>query len=148
LLARGGKKIELVRRLQEYDALQTPRYVSFTCTNINAYLGDPSDVDASGSFSHGSRGTSHSQSAFEHAVTHDVEELCSSFDRGLSGELDEDDNNERDDPMVGDVDDPPILNGIATLHGAVADGGTADAKTWVSVIRGFNLHMDGMMTLY
>jgi hypothetical protein len=45
-----------------------------------------------------------SQSAFEDAITHDVEELCSLFDRGLSGEAD-DDEAEEDDPMDGGAED-------------------------------------------
>jgi hypothetical protein len=102
------------------------------CTNINTYLGDPSDgMNTSSSFSHGSRsGSSHSQSALEHAITHDVEELCSSFNHGLSGELDKDNYNEGDDPMVGEADggdDPPIKSGVNS------SSGTADAKAWVSV---------------
>jgi hypothetical protein len=106
--------------------------MSFTCTNINTYLGDPSDgTNTSSSFSHSSRsGSSHSQSALEHAIAHNIEELCSLFDHGLSGELDEDDNNEGDDPMAGEangVDDPPIKLGVN------GSSGTADAKVWVSV---------------
>jgi len=42
-------------------------------------------------------------SAFENAITHDVEELCSSFDRGLSGEADDDED--EDDPMDGGAED-------------------------------------------
>jgi len=69
--------------------------------------------------------------ALEHAIAHDVEELCSSFefDRGLSGELDEDDDNEGDDPMVGVADGGDDL----PITGVNSSSGTADAKVWVSV---------------
>jgi hypothetical protein len=117
--------------LQEYNASQMPRYMSFMCTNINTYLSDPNDgMNTSSSFLHSScSGSSHSQSALEHAITHNVEELCSLFNCGLSGELDKDDNNEGDDPMVGEADggDPPIKLGVN------GSSGTADTKVWISV---------------
>jgi hypothetical protein len=54
------------------------------------------------------------QSSFKDTVTRDVQELCSSFDHGLSGELEED--GEEDDPMegrTGDAEDVVIkINGV------------------------------------
>ncbi|KAH8995285.1 hypothetical protein EDB86DRAFT_3077787 [Lactarius hatsudake] len=117
----GLKKIDLVRRLREYNASQVPT----------------AGANTSSSISHGSRGSDspHSQSALESAVAHDVDELCSSFDRGLSGEGDEDDGDDDggDDPMVGEADDhdDPGANGTATSQSAAVGSRTPGAKAWV-----------------
>jgi len=85
------------------------------------------------------------QSSFEDTVTRDVQELCSSFDRGLSGELEED--GEEDDPMEGGTGDAEdVVMKINGAHAATkldyADilpasspnaGGDA-SRAWVCVI--------------
>ncbi|KAH9012202.1 hypothetical protein EDB85DRAFT_2223765 [Lactarius pseudohatsudake] len=119
-LTRGGKKTDLVHCLQEYDASQVPT----------------ASANTSSSISRGSCGadSSHSQSALESAIAHDVDELCSSFDRGLFGKVDKDDSDDGgDDPMVGEADDSdnPGANGTTSSQSAAAGSGTAGAKAWV-----------------
>jgi hypothetical protein len=55
------------------------------------------------------------QSSFKDTVTRDVQELCSSFDCGLSGELEED--GEEDDPMEGGTGDAEDV--VIKINGAV-----------------------------
>ena len=87
--------------------------------------------------SHGSGGSnvSHPQStSFKCAIAHDIEELCGSFDHGLSGEPDKDETNEGEDLVVGDTEgnDDPGANGIMAPPLAALASGTAGAKVWVS----------------
>ena len=88
-----------------------------------------------GSHSPGGSNVPHPQStSFKCAIAHNGEELCSLFNHGLSGDPDEDETNEGDDLMVGDVEggDDPGANGIMAPPLAAVASRTAGAKAWVS----------------
>ena len=111
--------------------------------------------------SHGSGGSdvSHPQStSFECAIAHDIEELCSLFDHGLSGEPDKDETNEGEDLVVVNTEggDNPGANGSMAPPPAGSTGqldcrfeGVGECTVWHltwqdDTMLGWSIHSQGL----